>query len=363
MIINTQNSFVILALSLFFITISIGGCRDAPSPQPPQVQPTATPKPVSEVEQPPEQPTMTVPPPTAQSTKTSTPTPTETPTPIPTETPTSEPTPTETPTRVPAVIPFPDNPSELGDTLIRPADGMVMVYVPGGIFEMGSLADTEQFDPHTVTLDAFWIDQTEVTNAQFAAFLNDQGNQKEGGVTWLEVEQMENAQIELWGSGFQPESGKADHPVIEISWYGADAYCQWVGGWLPTEAEWEYAARGPEEYIYPWGNDAPTCERAQFGGCGDYSVPVGSLSDEGTSWCGAKDMAGNVWEWAADWYGEYPSESQVNPTGPETGERKMSRGGSFLSAPDSLHTAYRLSHNTIGRQPVIGFRCTGSVLY
>jgi formylglycine-generating enzyme required for sulfatase activity len=225
----------------------------------------------------------------------------------------------------------------------------------------GSLPDTEQFGPHTVTLDAFWIDQTEVTNAQFAAFLNDQGNQEEGGMTWLEIEQAENAQIELRDSAFQPESGKADHPGVEVSWYGVDAYCQWVGGRLPTDAEWEYAARGPEETIYPWGIDAPNCEWALFGGCGDFSVRVGSFP-AGASWAGALDMAGNVWELTADWYGEYPSEPQTNPTGPEAGEYKAARGGSFLSAPDTLHTAFRLRVFTAGNQPNIGFRCVGSVL-
>ncbi len=235
-----------------------------------------------------------------------------------------------------------------------------MVYVPGGTFEMGSLPDNDQFGPHTVTLDGFWIDQTEVTNAQYAVFLNDQGNQLQEGWTWLEVEQME-AQIELAGDVFQPRPGKANHPVIEVSWNGANAYCQWVGGRLPSEAEWEYAARGPENFIYPWGNGGPTCELSQLGGCGDHSVPVGSLSDEGASWIGAKDMAGNVWEWTADYYGEYPSEAQTNPTGPETGERKVARGGSFMSAPDTLHTAYRWSHPRMYSVPNVGFRCAASV--
>jgi len=362
MIIYTQNKFTFLALSLFFIAASIGGCRNAPTPQPPQVQPTGTLKPGPEIaQQPTEQPTVTMPPATEQPTETRAPTPTETSTPLPTDTPTAEPTATETPTRVPAVIPFPDGPSELGDTLLRPTDGMVMVYVPGGTFEMGGLPDTEQFGPHPVTLDAFWIDQTEVTNAQFAAFLNDQGNQMGAEYTWLEVEQIENAQIDLKDDLFQPEAGKADHPVVEVSWEGALAYCKWVGGRLPTEAEWEYAARGPAGYIYPWGNDAPTCERAQFGGCGDYSVPVGRFLGAGASWCGAEDMAGNVWEWTADWYGEYPSEPQTNPTGPETGERQVARGGSYASAPDTLHTAYRLSQPN-SRNPHLGFRCAGGEL-
>jgi hypothetical protein len=145
--------------------------------------------------------------------------------------------------------------------------------------------------------------------------------------------------------------------VVEVSWSGAHAYCQWVGGELPTEAKWEYAARGPEGHVYPWGDEVPTCELAQFGGCGEYSTPVGSFP-AGASWVGALDMAGNVWELVADWHGAYPSEPQTNPTGPETGEDKMARGGSFMSAPDTLHTAYRFSG--VGSWPNFGFRCAGS---
>jgi formylglycine-generating enzyme required for sulfatase activity len=260
----------------------------------------------------------------------------------------------------PHEIPYPEPPYELGDTLTRRSDGMVMVYVPGGTFEMGSFPGDDQFGPHTVTMDGFWIDQTEVTNAQFAALLNAKGNPEEGGITWLEVHQAENAQIMMVGDEFQPDPGKDDYPAVEVSWYGAFAYCDWIGGRLPTEAEWEYAARGPENPIYPWGNDAPTCELAQFGGCGDASVPVGSLSDEGDSWVGAKDMAGNVWELTSTYYYEYPTEPQANPTGPKTGEwsDRPVRGGSYLSTPDTLHTAYRLRWT--GSQPHFGFRCAAS---
>jgi formylglycine-generating enzyme required for sulfatase activity/pimeloyl-ACP methyl ester carboxylesterase len=238
---------------------------------------------------------------------------------------------------------------------------MAMVYVPAGTFEMGNLLGDDQFGPHTVTLDGFWIDQTEVTNTQYAAFLNDRGNQMEGGMTWLEVEQVENAQIEYIGGIFKPEKGKAEHPVVEVSWYGAAAFCEWVGGRLPTEAEWEYAARGPENNIYPWGNDAPTCDLSQFGGCGDYSIPAGSLSSNGDSWIGAKDMAGNVWEWTADFYGEYPLSAQTNPAGPMSGERKVTRGGSYFSMPDTLHTAYRSTGYLTGAVPNVGFRCAASI--
>jgi formylglycine-generating enzyme required for sulfatase activity len=283
---------------------------------------------------------------------------------LPTDTPVS-PTdtpvpPTATPTQEPFEIILPEPPYELGDTLTRTGDGSVMVYVPGGTFEMGSLPDDDTWGPHTVTVDGFWIDQTEVTNAQFAAMLNVKGNPWEGFMNWLEIQQPENAEIVLVGPVFQPDPGKDNHPVVEVSWPGANTYCDWIGGRLPTEAEWEYAARGSENIIYPWGNGDPTCEITQFAGCGDYSVPVGSLSDEGDSWVGAKDMAGNVWEYVADFYAEYPTEPQANPTGPETGEwgKQVARGGSFMSAPDTLHMAYRRPAG--GNQPNLGFRCAVS---
>ena len=231
-----------------------------------------------------------------------------------------------------------------------------MVYVPAMEFEMGSTeGDSDEQPVHTVALDGFWIDQTEVTNAQFAVFLNERGNQTEGGVTWLDLED-EDCLVEQSGGEFRPRSGYADHPVIEVSWYGATAYCGWVGGRLPTEAEWEYAARGPDGHIYPWGNDAPTCERAQFSGCSGHTVPVGSLP-AGASWCNAQDLAGNVWEWVEDWYGEYPSGRQVNPTGPSSGERRVLRGGSWLSEPNNVRGAFHGWFHPVDTYDNGGFRC------
>jgi hypothetical protein len=149
---------------------------------------------------------------------------------------------TSTPTWLPDVPP-PN--ASLGDTWTRPTDEAVMVYVPAGEFEMGSTeGDSDEQPVHDVTLDGFWIDKHEVTNAQFAAFLNEKGNQEEGGTTWLELDS-DDCLIEKSGEEFRPKSGYADHPVVEVSWYGAKAYAKWVGGQLPSEAEWEYAARGP----------------------------------------------------------------------------------------------------------------------
>jgi formylglycine-generating enzyme required for sulfatase activity len=172
-------------------------------------------------------PTVTLPPPTSTPAPPPTATLTHTVTPVPTATPRPTKTPTATPTSVPPAIPFPEHSPELNDALTRPSDDTVMVYVPGGTFEMGSLPEDDKFGPHTVTLeDGFWIDQTAVTNAQFEAFVNARGKQDEGGNGWLEVEQPEKCQIEYVDGTFRPESGKADHPVVEVSSYGAAAYCE-----------------------------------------------------------------------------------------------------------------------------------------
>jgi formylglycine-generating enzyme required for sulfatase activity len=237
----------------------------------------------------------------------------------------------------------------------------IAVYVPGGTFQMGSQendpdADQDEFPPHSVSLAGYWIDRTEVTNEQFALFLNAQGNQQEGGVNWLELGES-YCQIELLDGEYRVKgSAAADRPVVMVSWYGAAAYCRWAGGRLPTEAEWEFAARGPEATLYPWGNDAPTCERAKHFRCASCAMPVGRLPD-GASWCGALDMAGNVWEWVADWYGSYPSAPQEDPAGPAAGECRVRRGGGWHSDAQELRAAHRSCGRPSDQVGCIGFRC------
>jgi formylglycine-generating enzyme required for sulfatase activity len=274
---------------------------------------------------------------------------TDRPTLLPTETPTTAPT--DTPTTAPTDTPTPLH------TWTRPADEIVMVYVPGGTFDMGRTKGAGDEQPvHDVTLDGFWLDQTEVTNAQFVAFLNEEGNQEEGGVTWLDVD--EARLIELSGGEFQLQSVYADHPVFEVSWYGAKTYCEWAGARLPTEAEWEYAARGPEGYTYPWGNTSPTCDLVQYGSCSGWTVPVGTFPD-GASWCGALDMAGNVWEWVADWYDAdyYERSPSENPIGPEDGSSKVLRGGSFPVSRRNVRGTTRDGASPNTRHFTVGFRC------
>jgi len=245
----------------------------------------------------------------------------------------------------------------LGDTSARPADSMVMVYVPGGEFKMGGtgeLADRK----HTVELDSFWIDQTEVTNAQYRSCV-------EAGACRAPT-------ACSWGEPTYQDATSADHPVVCVAWHETDAYCAWAGGRLPTEAEWEYAARGPDSAIYPWGdefdgtrlNSCDTNCPHQDHRVTDYddgyarTAPAGSYP-EGASWCGALDLAGNVWEWVADWHGAYPLGRQENPTGPERGSERLIRGGSwfdwneygFLRADNRHPFEPRATHD------MIGFRC------
>ncbi len=228
----------------------------------------------------------------------------------------------------------------------RPAPaGADMVFVPAGEFLMGSSdwdpIHLEQFPQHTVYLDAFWIDKTEVTNAQYQRCVST-------GVCG----QSRNVNSSNLNAG--------DQPVAGVSWHDAAAYCGWIGRRLPTEAEWEKAARGTDGRIYPWGNGEPTCSLANYSFCaGDHTEVVGS-HPAGASPYGALDMAGSVWEWVADWYQAdyYASSPAQNPRGPATGEIHLARGGSWLYYPYSgERSAFR---GTMVPSDGIGFRCARS---
>jgi formylglycine-generating enzyme required for sulfatase activity/uncharacterized caspase-like protein len=266
------------------------------------------------------------------------------------------------PTEAPIPSPTWSPDASRGDTWIRPADEAVMVYVPAGEFLMGSIENDEyardnELPQHTVTLDAFWIDKYEVTNAQYAAFLNAEGNQEEGGVTWLDAED-EDVWIHERDGVWEADSGYADHPVVGVSWYGARAYAAWVGGRLPTEAEWEKAARGTEGQRYPWGNEQPTRDLSNFSGNVGGTTPVGSYSPAGDSPYGCADMAGNVWEWVHDWYDEdyYSVSPGSNPQGPASGTYRVLRGGAFFNFPSDVRCAFRSWGGPGFRRNHVGFR-------
>jgi formylglycine-generating enzyme required for sulfatase activity len=251
------------------------------------------------------------------------------------------------------------NTATLGDSDIRPSDGMTMFFVPAGSFQMGSSenapdAEASEFPQHEVTLDSFWIDQSEVTNAQYNLCVN-----------------MGECRKSRYANN--PGYNGDSYPVVGVTWGDAVDYCTWVGGSLPTEAEWEYAAKGPSGFIYPWGNEFNgklanfcdvNCEESWADKTVDdgfeESAPVGSYPG-GASWVGVLDLAGNVWEWTWDWCDVYSSYPQNNPTGPEDGTCKILRGGAWASPPTGIRTAYRIIGSTeIApniRHPNIGFRC------
>ncbi|MEE4193877.1 MAG: formylglycine-generating enzyme family protein [Anaerolineae bacterium] len=270
-------------------------------------------------------------------------------------------------------------PSEESTSQTRAADGMVMVYVPAGTFHMGSPLSERSSPTHRVTLDAFWIDQTEVTNTMFADFLNEMGNQNEDGVDWWEPgagsRGVVYGHIDEDEGVFSPEPGYENHPMVEISWYGAAAYCEWAGGRLPTEAEWEYAARGPEALLYPWGNEFDgtlvnycdtNCtydwkDAAYDDGYPEWA-PVGSYPD-GASWCGAYDMAGNIWEWVQDWWTEnYSTPTPLeDPMDPQTGTLYVVRGASWFDDRSAMQVFTRTGLTPSSyRMHWVGFRCVSS---
>jgi eukaryotic-like serine/threonine-protein kinase len=255
--------------------------------------------------------------------------------------------------RPPTATPAPTRTPAPGETQTRSVDGMVMVYVPGGAFQMGSadsdkLANFDEKPQHPVTLNAFWIDKTEVTNAQYKKCV-------QAGA----CKASEYTSSDLNGDNL---------PVSGVSWYDAKAYCQWTGAALPTEAQWEKAARGTDGRLYPWGNQPATCEYAVMvengqEGCGKIPAwPVGS-KPKGASLYGAFDMAGNVSEWVEDWYADnsYAAEAQTNPSGPMTGTTKVLRGGSwYCSEAACVRAAKRDADKPDDRNSGKGFRCVAA---
>ncbi len=254
---------------------------------------------------------------------------------------------------------------QAGDTMVRDKDGMTMVYVPAGLFEMGSNNGWDKEKPvHIVYLDGYWIDKYAVSNAQFRKFVDASGYktdaEKDGsgwvwtGIAWEAKPGADWMHPTGEGSSL---SGKEDHPVVQVSWNDAQAYCAWVGERLPTEAEWEKAARGTDGRTYPWGN-AIDKYHANYNGRG--TTKVGSYP-RGASPYGALDMAGNVWEWTEDWFGYYSGEEVRNPTGQETGNFRVVRGGSWRSPiEDYLRVSTRYWFNPDSRDCNNGFRCVRS---
>ena len=273
---------------------------------------------------------------------------------LPTETHTPQPTSTTLPTETHTPQSTNTPSYSIGSTWVRPADGMVMVYVPEGEFTMGSNDGSSDEQPvHKVYLDEFWIDQTEVTNAMYALCVR-------AGACLPPHNNSSYTHSSYYGN-----SQYADYPVIYISWNRANDYCHWAGVRLPTEAEWEKAARGTDARTYPWGNSTPNCSLANYysngGKCVGDTRAVGSYP-EGASPYGTLDMAGNVWEWVNDWYYflYYSQSPESNPAGPASGTYRVLRGGAWINYENDLRTSSRYgnypSYSYSFSRP-FGFRC------
>lgn len=204
-----------------------------------------------------------------------------------------------------------------------------------------------------MTLPDFAIDRTGVTVVRWAAFLNDVGG---------EVHHHPLQPLAWVDDVFVPEQGEAGRPIRFVSWYDAQTYCAWAGMRLPTEAEWELAAKGDEgPRRCPWGDEGPACDRAVFFtgtiACEPRPAVVASRSPLGDSPLDLADMAGNVAEWVEDLYGRYDMEEQDDPRHRESGRRRVVRGGGFRESSESISTTTRWGADGTAGSEGIGFRC------
>jgi formylglycine-generating enzyme required for sulfatase activity len=284
----------------------------------------------------------------------------------PTVTKTKEPSPTFTPTM------------GIGSTSISSKDDMVLLFIPAGEFLIGSKEVVGDMLPEQLTtIESFWIDQTEVTNLMFSKFIDETGYKTDGenrgiGIVfssagWVPVEGAD------WKHPQGPESeisGIMNHPVVQVTWNDANTYCKWAGRRLPTEVEWEKAARGTDGRKYPWGNeeingylaniaDNSTKFRWAIQSINDgyeLTAPVGTYP-AGKSPYGAMDMAGNVIEWVSDWFGNYP-EGIVNPECLSLNTCRLVKGGTWaFEDPQSTRRDW-IDPTRVGN--MIGFRCATS---
>lgn len=243
--------------------------------------------------------------------------------------------------------------------MAEPARAGEMATIPAGPFTMGNNTGPQDERPaHQVAIAVFSIDRLPVTNARFAEFLDAVGAVNKRGERLFDIDDPD--------ARIHPKHGKwivsrdfENHPVVEVPWVGARDYCAWRGKRLPTEAEWEKAARGTDGRKYPWGNNPPDRTRAQFSAAYNETAPVGR-GPAGASPYGVQDMAGNVWEWVASAYRSYPYHPDDGREDAAAGPVRGTRGGGHDSSAEEITTTQRgrnLSRNPASGHHNIGFRC------
>lgn len=250
-----------------------------------------------------------------------------------------------------------DKPVAVAASTIPGRDGAPMVLIPAGEFLMGTSLShrdggRDEYPQRRVSLPPFYIDVYEVTNGRYLQFITATGHRV--------PEHPRDRKLTLWRETTVPDAFR-DHPVTNVDWADAAAYCSWAGKRLPTEAEWERAARGTSGRRFPWGETEPTRAMANYlnqwrNGAG--LEPVGS-HPQGATPEGVQDLEGNVWEWVADWYDPhyYENGSVSNPQGPPEGTRKVIRGSGWESEAPLLRAAHRVNSDPANRNHSLGFRC------
>ena len=244
---------------------------------------------------------------------------------------------------------------------VKGKDGAPMVLIPEGSFPMGVPhgdrdGGRDEYPRHDVFVNNFYIDKFELTNGRYLEFVKATNHRV--------PQNPKNATRNLWQGDTITES-LADRPVVNVDWADANAYCQWAGKRLPTEAEWEKAAKGTADRRFPWGNVEPTNKHLNFNQqwIGEKTLmPVGSY-ELGKSPFGVYDMAGNVWEWVNDWYDAkyYEKSPAKNPTGPETGTKRVLRGSGWQNETPTVRIFTRVDSDPTIRNESTGFRCAMDV--
>jgi formylglycine-generating enzyme required for sulfatase activity len=237
--------------------------------------------------------------------------------------------------------------------------GVSMVAVPGGVLNMGQGEGL-----HEVPIKPFYIDLTPVTNEAYAAFIHDGGYMEQkywtkAGWRWLQQKNEKRPQDHgadgflgvFVGTFMDPQQ-----PRVGVTWHEAYAYCKWRGGRLPTEAEWEWAARGPQGYTYPWGNTFEATHASYWGRLVTGTSKV-DAHPEGASWIGALDMSGNVWEWVSSLYEPYPYAPADSREDPDSDAERVIRGGSWSNNADQLQASHRGHVLPAHEENTVGFRC------